>query len=443
MIYDFFLHKIWKNFGLEFQEFRGREFRKKPVGCTEIGSIVIERMNLSHLEIVLISNPFNFKIKIFEIFREKFETGLECYSPLQVTLNFPTIVIGHTQTDCLILKYGDRISKVKNSPKINSNFSLKKSNEVTMESNYSEQSSFEYFLKQISIQPGQVYPCAYHKIEEIGNFEKNQKISLRASTGANYEFRIQPEPKIADSQPLWEESEEYNLSQIDKDKSQNFPSKKIEGKLKFNFSDFQEDDDNPERSQIPLDKLQSGVDELQERSYKVHIELSDSKNLNFDSQGKNENSNSNFVEEKDQNDPMIAPFPDFANSIHLNDSEIEQVAQNENQQKEKVEKKSFRETRFMSFSSEKGYEIIDTNEDKIQAVNKLVSDEKEANPLHSTPLEPSSRTTLNFNREEKEMNRVGESGKKTIIIVQKQRRKMKGKKLKKLARPKRPMDLRR
>ena len=182
MMYDYFLHRIWKDYAKkhkEEQEHLSKKMQVKMFPCADDSEkepedieIMLQIFELPHLSIYKLSNSSENHIQVGCILKNKLPKNIECYGPYEVNNEDPWAVVNSNSEDVLIFKHNDRTEEV---PfiEVNENFEIIESKSPNPEEYYGED-PYEFMVKLYTVQPGKTYPAVFFPVEENGYLTHNR-----------------------------------------------------------------------------------------------------------------------------------------------------------------------------------------------------------------------------------------------------------------------------
>jgi len=176
MMYDYFLHRIWKNYarnklieegsGSKEMEVTMLPSADDPEKEPEDIKIIVQIFELPHLSIYKLHNLADKHIQVGSLLKEKLPENLECYGPYEVNNQDPWAVVNAQSDDILVFKYNDKTEEVPDI-EMNDKFEIVQSNAPNPQEYYGED-PYEFMVKLYTVQAGKTYPAVFFPVGEAG-----------------------------------------------------------------------------------------------------------------------------------------------------------------------------------------------------------------------------------------------------------------------------------
>lgn len=190
MIYDFFLHRIWKDFS---RKIKKKEFLKnlnsKNIDYDREGILLnteaifsgnlspddpekllnIEKIELKILTIFKFENTSDQHLVLSNIIENRLIQHLECFGPFEVNNINPSVIVNANSSEVLIFKFSNQIKNVfaRDLPRLSEEIDIRESTLSNPEEYYG-QDPYEFMTKLYSVQPSRTYPCVAFEVDLQG-----------------------------------------------------------------------------------------------------------------------------------------------------------------------------------------------------------------------------------------------------------------------------------
>lgn len=182
MVYDFFLHRIWREFSRsDAMKKEGEEIDVKAwemdVGVEQGDAKKVQFMRqgckLEHLTLYKFTNFSKSQIKLEGILDCELKEGLECFGPFEVNNINPSIVLNPSSNDILLFKNSDNMEKIEGVKFKNSGFKVKLTN-VENPEDMVGQDPYEHVMKKYKVQSSRTYPSFTYEVGPMAGLDLNR-----------------------------------------------------------------------------------------------------------------------------------------------------------------------------------------------------------------------------------------------------------------------------
>jgi hypothetical protein len=164
MIYDFFLHRIWKDFSRK-EELFSEHSKQQVKDCVQTTifsgnlseedtekQLKIQKIQLGHLTIFKFENMGDEHLILSNIIENRLINHLECFGPFEVNNINPSVIVNANSSEILLFKFSNKIKGIFSHelPKLSPEIDIQESSTSNPEEYYG-QDPYEFMTKLYSV----------------------------------------------------------------------------------------------------------------------------------------------------------------------------------------------------------------------------------------------------------------------------------------------------